>query len=345
VGYLDVRDPHPEASQVIRRRLVTIPSVILALAIVSAALPLLVLVSLLVDLVAPHPGPLPASQGEGGSFSTTRLLAFSWCFLAIENLGLLLLFWTWLTTPAGTRQRAERTFVIQRRYSGWLLRAVTRIFSLKFVVHGAELVAPGPVLVFVRHASLVDVLIPGGFIANTHLIELRYVLKKELLSEPCLDVAGHWIPNHFVDRHSADPATELAALRALKHGIGPREGVIIYPEGTRFSLRKREAALAKLAGPARERAQKLRHLLPIRPGGAMSLLAAEPKCDVLFVGHHGLEGLTKLGDIWRGSLVGKTITLRFWREPAASVPGDDETRLQWVNEHWQLIDDWLETFQ
>ncbi|MDP1823159.1 MAG: 1-acyl-sn-glycerol-3-phosphate acyltransferase [Archangium sp.] len=236
-----------------------------------------------------------------------------------------------------------RTFAIQRLYTALHLRAVTLVFSLKFVIHGSELVRPGPVLVFCRHASLVDVLIPGGFIANVHKLELRYVLKRELLAEPCLDVAGHWIPNHFVDRRGLDTEKELAAVGALKAGIGQNEGVIIYPEGTRFSAARREAGLVKLEGAGLARAERLRHLLPIRPGGALTLLAAAPSCDVLFVGHHGLEGLTRLEDIWRGSLVGRTVTVQFWREPADSIPPENAARLLWVNDRWQRMDDWLET--
>lgn len=326
-----------------RRRVVSVPAVVVALWVVTALFPGLVLIALVIDLfrlVAPHPNPLPAPRGEG---ATVRLCVFLLCFLVTENLGLLLLFWTFVSTRSGSRARMARTFAIQRLYTALHLRAVTLVFSLKFVIHGSELVRPGPVLVFCRHASLVDVLIPGGFIANVHKLELRYVLKRELLAEPCLDVAGHWIPNHFVDRRGLDTEKELAAVGALKAGIGQNEGVIIYPEGTRFSAARREAGLVKLEGAGLARAERLRHLLPIRPGGALTLLAAAPSCDVLFVGHHGLEGLTRLEDIWRGSLVGRTVTVQFWREPADSIPPENAARLLWVNDRWQRMDDWLET--
>ncbi len=322
----------PEStSQRFARRLISIPSIALAFWVVAASFPALLLIALFVDLVR-----------GAKSFSTTRLTGFLLCFLAVENVGLFLLFCTWLTTREGTRARLDRTFRIQRLYSAGHLNAVTRLFSLRFVVEGADQVMPGPILAFVRHASLVDVLVPGGFIANVHHLELRYVLKRELLVEPCLDVAGHWIPNHFVDRHGPDTAAELSALRALKAGLGPTEGVVIYPEGTRYSRRKREAILGKLDGEAKERAAQLRHLLPVRRGGVLALLDAAPACDVLFVGHHGLEGFTRLGDIWRGSLVGKTVTIRFWREKASAVPTGDEARLDWMHQHWRHMDDWLE---
>ena len=306
----------------------------LAFWLVAAFFPVLILLAIGIDLVRP-----------GSKWSTTRLTVFLLCFLFGENVGLLLLFVTWLLTPANSRARAERTFATQRLYTAWHLRCVTWAFSLSFVIKGSEHARPGPLLIFCRHASLVDVLIPGGFIANAHLLELRYVLKNELLIEPCLDVAGHWIPNHFVDRGGKDTDAELAAIAALKANLGQNEGVIIYPEGTRFSRSRRERMIDTLEGDAKSRAVSLRHLHPVRPGGATALLAAAPRCDVLFVGHHGLEGLTRLQEIWRGALVGKTITVQFWREKAEDVPVAPEAQLAWINARWQRIDDWLETFE
>ncbi len=314
----------------IRRRLVTISAMALAFWLVTALFPLLLVVALVIDL------PRGAK-----SLSTTRLTFFLLCFVVVENVGLLLLFFTFLTTNAGTRARHARTFAIQRWYTAAHLGCVTRVFSLRFVVEGHELAATGPFVTLVRHASLVDVLVPGGFIANAHKVELRYVLKKELLVEPCLDIAGHWIPNHFVDRSGVDTDKELAAVRALKTGLGEREGVLIFPEGTRFSPRKRQ----KLIDGGEARAASLKHLLPIRPGGALSLLDAAPSCDVVFVGHHGLEGFTRLNEIWRGGLVGKTVTIRFWREPASAIPTDSTARLAWLDQHWQRVDTWLESLE
>lgn len=315
----------------IRRRLLTVTGMICALWLIIPLLPALFVCALIIDLVR-----------GAKTFSTTRLTGFLFCFLVVENIGLAALFFTFLTTRAGTRARHQRTFTIQRAYTAGHLWSVQQLFSLRFVVEGSELAATGPFVALVRHASLVDVLVPGGFIANVHHIELRYVLKKELLVEPCLDLAGHWIPNHFVDRGGGDTERELSAIRELKAGIGEREGVLLYPEGTRFSRRKREKLLE---GPDKARAEPLKHLLPVRPGGALTLLDAAPSCDVLFVGHHGLEGLTRVKDIWQGTLVGKTVTIRFWREPAASIPSDSAARLAWLDAHWQRIDNWLETLE
>ena len=318
----------------LRRRLVTFPAMAAALVLVWALSPALFVAAGLADL---------ARGGRG--FVTIRLVVFAMAFVVIENLGLLRLLATGATTRAGTPARLARTYAAQRFYTGALLAAVKVIFQLKFVVEDGELAATGPYVVFMRHAAVVDVLVPGGFIANAHEIELRYILKRELLVEPALDLAGNWIPNHFVDRSGADTKTELAAIAALKAGLGPRQAVLVYPEGTRFSPALRASLLGKLEGEPLARAKELTHLLPIRPGGALTLLAAPPTCDVVFVGHHGLEGLTRVRDVWRKGLLGQTITVKFWRVPAAEIPAGDDARLRWLHGHWRRVDAWLEGFE
>ena len=325
-----VAEPGARASA-LRRRLLTFSGVGLGLLGVAATLPLLLLIALTIDLVR-----------RGTRFNTTRLVLFLGCFLLIEVFGLLRLALIGLTTRAGSPQRHARVYGFERAYSRALLAVVSRLFSLRFVVQGAEVVEPGPLLVFLRHASLVDVLVSPAFIANEHGLALRYVIKRELLVMPCFDVVGHWTPNRFVDRSGHHTADELAALKALKAGLPPNGGVAMYPEGTRFTPQKRERAIARLQGVARDRAVELRHLLPVHPGGVLALLEAEPRCDVLFVGHHGLEGLARVKDILRGGLVGRTVTVRFWREKAETVPQEAEARLEWVHRMWVRVDQWLD---
>jgi 1-acyl-sn-glycerol-3-phosphate acyltransferase len=312
---------------------VTIPAVVAALAIITAALPLLILAALVVDVVR---------GARRSSFASLRLVVFAEAFLFVEALGLVLLGLTWLVTLGSTERRRARTWAVQAFYTGSLFKVARALYALRFEVEGDALAAEaGPLLVLVRHESLIDVLIPAVFVANRHGVHLRYVLKRELLMGPCLDVAGHFLPNAFVARDGSDTPREVAQVRALKTGIGERDGVILYPEGTRFTERKRARALDRLTGEARDRAERLRNLLPVRPGGVLALLDEAPACDVLFVGHSGLRGFAELGDIWRGALVGATIRVKMWRAPAASIPETGEARLAWLNDRWQRIDDWL----
>jgi 1-acyl-sn-glycerol-3-phosphate acyltransferase len=318
-----------------QRRLVTIPGVFLGLALVTAALPGLLLGALLVDVLRP---------AGRRSLASPRLVLFLAAYLFTEVVGLTLLAGLGLATLGSAARRAALTWRVQRLYTAMHMGAVRGIFALTFEVEGAELAAGGPVVVLVRHASIIDALLPGVFIANRHGIELRYVLKRELLVDPCLDVAGHWLPNHFVARDGLDSQREIEAVRALKAGIGPSGGVLIYPEGTRFTEAGRRRLLDRLGGdpPALARAERLRHLMPIRPGGTLALLGAAPRCDVLFVGHTGLEGFSSIRDIWAGALVGKTVRLKLWREPAASVPVERAEQLLWLDARWERLDAWLE---
>lgn len=322
-----------------RRRLLTIPGVIVAFALTLALLPALLVLALLVDLAL-----------RRRSLSTLRVALLLPSYLGTETVGLFLLAGVWLISLGSPARRAALTWPVQRLYTAMHLVAVRTIFALRFEIEtegaGDDLGAPGgPLLVLVRHASVADVVLPGYFLANRHRLHLRYVLKRELLVDPCLDVAGHWIPNHFVARDGADPAREIEAVAALKRGLGPGEGVLIYPEGTRFSEAKRRKLLARLAHDpeARARAERLRHLLPIRPGGTLALLDEAPACDVIVLGHAGLEGLGTIADIWAGALVRRTIRLRFRRIPRAEIPADPAARLAWLDAEWQRLDDWLES--
>lgn len=317
----------------VRRRAITVPGVLVAFVLTTAALPALVLIALALDL----------ARGRR-TLASARMVVLLEAFLGTECLGLALLAVTWLLTLGAPARREALTFRVQRLYTALHLASLRGIFAVRIEVEGDALLGEGgPLLVFSRHASIADVILPGGFIANRHGYHLRYVLKRELLIDPCLDVAGHWIPNHFVARDGVETTREIEAIRALKAGLGPRDGVLIYPEGTRFTAQKRARLLDKLGGDpdARARASRLRHLLPIRPGGALGLLDAPPACDLIFLGHAGLEGLTSIADLASGALVGRTIQIRFHRVRAAAIPASPADRLAFLDAEWQRIDDWL----
>ncbi len=316
------------------RRALTIPAVTVGFVVALALAPPALVLAALFDLLRRKPR-LPSA----------RLLAFLLSFLFTETVGLFQLLLLWLCCLGRPSALERHTWPVQRRYVAMHLFFVKHLYGLSFQVEGDELAREGPLLVLIRHSSIVDTLIPGAFLANRHLLELKYVLKKELLSDPCLDIAGHWLPNHFVARDGSDSTKEIDAVRALKHELKPNQGVLLYPEGTRFSAQKRARSLERLAGDslARERAERLVHLLLPRPGGVLALLDAPPPCDVLFVGHAGLEGFSNFDEIWNGELVGRTVKIRFWRERAASIPPGRDERLAWLQARWERMDAWLAT--
>ena len=195
-----------------------------------------------------------------------------------------------------------------------------------------------------RHASIVDNALPDTLVSKTHGIGLRFVLKRELEFIPTIDIAGRWVPAFFVRRGSSDSEAEVAALRSLAHDLSPSEGILIYPEGTRFSTAKlarakeviaeRQPAIAPLAA-------RMQNLLPPRLGGPLALLEEAKGVDVVFCGHSGFDGFAHVSDVWRGRLVGQTIRVRFWRHPAASIPAGEDARIAWLYARWQELDDWV----
>ena len=73
----------------------------------------------------------------------------------------------------------------------------------------------------------------------------------------------------------------------------------------------------------------------------MALLDEARDADVVVFGHVGLDGFEYIRDIWAGGLVGTTVRMRFWRSAAADVPLEEEARIAWLYERWQVLDDWV----
>jgi 1-acyl-sn-glycerol-3-phosphate acyltransferase len=270
-----------------------------------------------------------------------RLLMFFWMYLTIELIGLTLSAGIYLITPGNIERRHDLFFRLECWWGSSLFGWICRFLSLSVSIEGDENILPGPVLVFIRHASIIDTALPVTFLSNAKGLRLRYVFKRELLVDPCVDVAGHASPNYFIDR-GGTAAEELAGVRNLAVDLG-EEGVLLYPEGTRFTERKKEIALKRLAKTHPELvplAESYKHCLPPKPGGALTLLEAAPHADVLVVAHRGLEGLAEVTDLLRGSVVGKEVRIRIWRIDAADIPKGEERR-RWLFDLWKRVDDFV----
>jgi len=313
-------------SNAINRRFLTITVVVALFFVITALAPFLVLLGGAVDVIR---------LGTGGKpWVTLRSLGFLWVYLVGEIWALLAL----LATVALPRAaKVDVTFRLQQLWAGWNLKALQTLFDLHLEVEGAEFARPGPVVVLSRHASMVDTLLPATIVSRQNGLRLRYVLKRELLADPALDIAGNRLPNVFVDRASGD-SSEREAIRRLASDLGPRDGVLIYPEGTRFSEAKLERIQRKPdSGPS---VAGLRKVLPPRPGGTLAILETTD-ADVVVLAHHGLDGLATAREIWAGDLVGSRIHVRIWRIERARIPTSRSERVQWLYDLWGEIDDWV----
>lgn len=242
--------------------------------------------------------------------------------------------------------RADRFYALQRGWSSSIFAGARRIFRFELEVEGQEAAADTPVLLFFRHASIADTLLPSILVANHFGTRLRYVMKRELLWDPCLDIVGHQVPNYFVDRFSDDGKREAGAIGAMARQMGEGDGAIIYPEGTRFTPERRRRVMERLeaSGDYRglDRAQSFRHVLPPRMGGPLALLAAAPSADIVFCAHVGFEAVAKLPAVWRGDILDGKIRARLWRVPRSEVPTDTEGQREWLFDQWRQIDAWLD---
>ncbi len=304
--------------------------------IVTVLLPVLAAIGGVVDLIRWLATRRP--------WMSVRLIAFVWVFLAVETVGLLRFFAHWVRAGFGRRPAAmiDPAWRAQRWWAHTLLAAVRRLFRIDLDIADLDVSTPGPIVAMFRHASIVDTLLPATLLGGGRGLQLRWVLKRELLSLPALDVAGLRLPNYFVDRDADDARNEIRRIRSLAEELGAGDGVMIYPEGTRFTEAKRERALGRLRTSSPDlasRAEGFRHVLPPRIGGPLTLLGTG--YDVVVCAHEGLGGFAHLRDVWSGALVGRTVHVKFWRIPAASIPQGRKARIEWLFDQWQLVDDWV----
>jgi 1-acyl-sn-glycerol-3-phosphate acyltransferase len=287
--------------------------------------------------------PFAALATALGAGVVARLALFAAVFLSYEIAGLAAALWLWVTGRA--RDEAAHA-ALQRWWACSLFRAAARIFALELHVSGDEACEPGPIVVLVRHASLADTLLPEVVLAERHRLRLRYVLKRELLFDPCLDVVGQRLRCAFIRRGSGESERELAAIAALARDLGPGDGALIYPEGTRFDPGKRARALERLERSGQtERlttARALRHVLPPRSAGPLALLAAAAPADALLFAHTGLEGLATLRDVLSGGVIGRRIQVRLWRTPRSVIPSERAAAVRWLDREWARVDAWID---
>jgi 1-acyl-sn-glycerol-3-phosphate acyltransferase len=274
-----------------------------------------------------------------------RLLAMLWWFLAGELCALLGLLGIWaLSGGRDSPRRRARVYRLKRRWLGSHLAGIRALFGLRFEVEGLELAGPGPALVMIRHASIIDNALPDAIVGRAHGLGFRFIIKRELQMLPTIDIGGRWVPTLFVRRASGDTPAEIERMRALTIDMSSSDGLLIYPEGTRFTpekLARAKEIIAERQPEIAPLAARLRNVLPPRLGGTVELLESARDADVVIFGHVGLDGFEHISDIWSGGLVGTTVRLKFWRFPATEVPRDRDELVAWLYARWQELDDWI----
>jgi 1-acyl-sn-glycerol-3-phosphate acyltransferase len=217
-------------------------------------------------------------------------LAFAFGWPALETTGVAA---SAALSAAGRGKDHDAHFALQRWWADRLLDVLRHTAGLAFEAERIAALAPGPIVMCARHASLADALIPVWLLSQVRM-HPRYMLKDDLQLDPCLDIVGNRLPNHFVDRDPGDTSDEIAAPQRLSHDIGQHDACMIFPEGLIATEATRARALERIAArdPVRfKRTSSLRVLAPVRPGGTAALLRGAPDADLVLVTHTGLESL------------------------------------------------------
>ncbi|KAN0019680.1 hypothetical protein ACTFIU_002901 [Dictyostelium citrinum] len=212
----------------------------------------------------------------------------------------------------------------------------------------ADALGIGPKIIFSRHASFADTLVPQGIFSLFY--HMRYIVKKELLWDPALDVSGSRTPNFFLFRDAGTDGmeVEIEAIKSMVSDFKPTEPDVtcIWPEGTRFSKSKREKVLEsfkkKNDTKNYELASNLKHTLLPRVGGVLSLLEANPCGDILFCYHFGMEASSDFGQMMNGELCNRVVKIKFEQIKYKDIPKTKQERIDWLLRKWVDIDQWID---
>ena len=320
----------PVLIQALIRRSATIPLYVGLTLLVTIAAPVLLILCALISI---HPAYRGAVHALG------FIVGYLWC----ETIGIFCAFYIWL------RHRNPESFLssnyrLQSWWSESLARITQRLFSLHFEVDNRDALKGPAAFIFPRHSSIADTLIPMVFYAIPEDIHLRYVLKKELLIDPCLDIVGHRLPNFFIDRNGPDSDAARAGIAILASDLSVEDGILLYPEGTRFSQLKRARLSRRYADNPDLLKQLARwpSLMPPRLGGFLSLLEANPGRDLIFCGHTGFEGSSHVATLLNGSWRHAHIRITFWRIPYQDIPATPDSRIAFLFDQWDRMQDWVE---
>jgi len=322
------------------RRVVIAPLVVVSVVLALGALPLGLLVAAYLSRFVP------------GRWRILRVAWFLFVYLALEVVGLVILFAIWIVSGFGWKLRSPSFQEAHYQFMAWWLRRVLgsarRTFRIRTDVRLPEQ-PPSPdrpLLVLSRHAGPGDsFLLIDGLLNGPHTRRRPRIVLKDLLQwDPCVDVVVNRLPNRFVPAHGGGQAA-VDAIEQLTSTMAPGDAFVIFPEGGNFTPARRIRAIEKLEEIGRPRlavrAEDLEHLLPPKPAGTLGAIAAAPEADVVFVGHVGLEGLSSVRDLWRGIPMDADIHVTYWVTPAEQVP-PPEDREQWLYDRWEAIDEWID---
>lgn len=284
-----------------------------------------------------------------------RLFGLALQYLFNDSVEIVAAPWLWLIAGFGTHIDSKASIRRHARIQRWsidiLARRAERLLGLRIEVEGADQLVGAPVIVLNRHVSLLDASLPALLYGDRYLgdrstserYDVRGVIMAEMLADPGFDLIYGRLGSVFINRDRGTDAQ--AAIQSLGEGLDGASVAGICPEGRLFDSGALERAKVRLGESDPERAERLadlRHVLPPRPGGVISLLRGAPRADVVVVAHAGFEQIPSLSELARTAPVDQAIRVRVRRIPRCEVPGDDAGRMAWLDSEWLSLDAWVD---
>ncbi len=253
----------------------------------------------------------------------------------------------WAMAGFGTRLRGKASISRHQRLQRWslrvLIRRADRLLGLRIATDESSRAAlvPTPAIVLCRHVSIFDAPLPSALYLDSG-VDVRGVIMAELLVDPGFDLLYGRLGSVFIPRDNGPDAR--AQVAHLGRGIHGSSVAVIFPEGRLFRAEDMQRSLVSVAKTDAARAmrlQRLRHVLPPRPGGFTALLEACPNVDVVVISHTGLESYGALRDLAGDVPLTMSITVEARRYSREEIPADLADAANWLDDRWLEMDEWI----
>ena len=323
----------------VRRPITVTVWLVLSVACLIAS-PLLIGVAALVSAASGRPQPL--------IFTRLAVTYFTLELVTLIACGIL-----WVASAGG---RLMDTGPMQRMHYD-LLRWFVHAFALRWMAllqvavseqtHGEAdrvLEADGPLLLFSRHSGPGDTILIIDRLLTHFRRSPSVVFRESITFDPCVDIIGHRLPHAVLDTDDREACE--ARIEEIAAGLGDRGVLLLFPEGGNFTYQRRRRALRSLrrSGRRREaaRAERMTHMMPPRPSGALAALHGRADAPVVFAAHSGLGLAAFPREIWRQAPFGRTFTTRLWLSRADERPADPDEQVVWLYDWWARLDGWVQ---
>lgn len=204
-----------------------------------------------------------------------------------------------------------------------------------------------PLIALSRHAGPADSLALAWLLMHTARRTPRIVLANALRWDPSVDLILSRLESYFVPSGGGSGSDRVQGVADLASSLGPDDVLLIFPEGQNWSPSRRAGLIERWRRTGREpladRATELWNVLPPKAAGAGAAAGARPDADIMVIAHAGFERLTGPAEIWDAVPFDKRpFLVRAWTYGADEVPRSPEAFGTWLDEHWTMIDHWVE---